>query len=302
MGILVVGSVALDSVRTPSGYAEEILGGSAVFFGIAASYFTDVSVIAVVGDDFPERHMAFLQGKGIDTSGLHRQAGRTFRWKGEYSGDLNVAKTLDTQLNVFGEFKPRMTAEQRQGEYLFLGNIDPDLQRSVLEQMQKPRIVACDTMNYWIDNKRESVLNVLALVDIVLVNDAEARHLAGEQNLFRAARRILSWGPRHVVVKRGEYGAVLMGPKSIFEVPAYPVEDVVDPTGAGDSFAGGFMGYLAAKGSADDADLRQALVFGSVMASFNVTDFGTSRLGALTFTEVEGRFREFKRLTEFQDV
>jgi sugar/nucleoside kinase (ribokinase family) len=302
MGILVVGSVALDSVRTPSGYAEEILGGSAVFFSIAASYFTDVSVVAVVGDDFPERHVAFLQGKGIDTSGLHRQAGRTFRWKGEYSGDLNAAKTLDTQLNVFGEFNPRLTAEQRQSEYLFLGNIDPDLQQGVLEQMQKPRVVACDTMNYWIDSKRQSLQKVLALADIVLVNDAEARHLAGEQNLFRAARKILSWGPRHIVVKRGEYGAVLVGPRMVFEAPAYPLEDVIDPTGAGDSFAGGFMGYLAAKGSADDAELRQALVFGSVMASFNVTDFGTKRLGTLTFPEVEGRFREFKRLTEFQDV
>jgi len=302
MGILVVGSVALDSIRTPSGYAEEILGGSATYFSIAASYFTDVSVVAVVGDDFPEEHVTFLQGKAIDTSGLWRQAGRTFRWKGEYAGDLNTARTLETQLNVFGDFNPRMTAEQRRRECLFLGNIDPDLQRGVLEQMQRPRIVACDTMNYWIDSKRESLQRTLSLVDIVLVNDAEARHLAGEENLFTAARKILSWGPRVIVVKRGEHGAVMVGPKMIFAVPAYPLENVVDPTGAGDSFAGGFMGYLAAKGSSDDPALRQALVFGSVMASFNVMEFGPRRLGALTFPEIEGRFHEFKRLTEFNDI
>jgi sugar/nucleoside kinase (ribokinase family) len=302
MGILVVGSVALDSVRTPAGYAEEILGGTAVYSGVAASYFTDVSIVAVVGDDFPEEHVTFLQRKGIDTSGLWRQPGRTFRWKGEYAGDLNTARTLDTQLNVFGGFNPRISSAQSRRGHLFLGNIDPDLQRSVLEQMQRPKVVACDTMNYWIDSKPESLRRTLSLVDIVLINDAEARHLAGEQNLFTAARKVLSWGPRTIVVKRGEYGAVMIGPKTIFEVPAYPLENVVDPTGAGDSFAGGFMGYLAAKGASDDAALRQALVFGSVMASFNVTEFGPRRLGALTFPEIMGRFREFKQLTEFSDV
>ncbi len=302
MGILVVGSVALDSVRTPAGYAEEVLGGTAVYASVAASYFTDVSVVAVVGDDFPEGHVAFLQRKGIDTSGLWRQPGRTFRWKGEYTGDLNVARTLDTQLNVFQDFNPRLSAEHRRSRYLFLGNIDPDLQRGVLEQMERPKIVACDTMNYWIDNKLESLKRTLSLVDIVLINDAETRHLAGEQNLFAAARRILSWGPNVIVVKRGEYGAVMIGPKTVFMVPAYPLEEVVDPTGAGDSFAGGFMGYLAAKGNADDAALRQALVFGSVMGSFNVTEFGPRRLGSLTFPEILGRFREFGQMTDFGDV
>jgi sugar/nucleoside kinase (ribokinase family) len=302
MGILVVGSVALDSIQTPSGHAEEILGGSATHFSIAASYFTDVSMVAVVGDDFPQEHVAFLQRKGIDTSGLWRQAGRTFRWKGEYTGDLNTAKTLDTQLNVFAEFNPRMTAAQRRSECLFLANIDPDLQRGVLEQMQKPRIVACDTMNYWIDSKLESLKRTVSLVDIVLINDAEVRHLAGEQNVFTAARRILAWGPRIIVVKRGEHGSAMIGPKMIFEVPAYPLESVVDPTGAGDSFAGGFMGYLAAKGTSDDAALRQALVFGSVMGSFSVMEFGSRRLGALTFPEIMERFHELKQLTEFNDV
>lgn len=302
MGILVVGSVALDSIRTPSGDAREILGGSATYFSIAASYFTYVSVVAVVGEDFPEEHVAFLKRKGIDTAGLWRQTGKTFRWAGEYTGDLNTARTLDTQLNVFADFDPKISAEQRRSECLFLGNIDPDLQRSVLEQMQKPRIVACDTMNYWIDNKRESLRRTLSLVDIVLVNDAEVRHLAGKANLFAAAREVLSWGPRVIVVKRGEHGAVMVGPRTMFGIPAYPLEEVVDPTGAGDSFAGGFMGYLATKRSTDDAALRQALVFGSAMASFNVTEFGPRRLGSLTFPEIEARFREFKRLTEFKEI
>ena len=302
MGILIVGSVALDSIQTPSGQVEEILGGTATYASVAASYFTEVSIVGVVGDDFPQEHVAFLQRKGIDTSGLWRQAGRTFRWKGEYTGDLNTARTIDTQLNVFADFNPRMTAAHLRSEFLFLGNIDPDLQRGVLEQMHRPRVVACDTMNYWIDSKLESLRRTLSLVDIVLINDGEVRQLAGEQNLFSAARKILSWGPRIIVVKRGEHGAAMIGPKMIFEVPAYPLENPVDPTGAGDSFAGGFMGYLAAKRASDDAMLRQAVVFGSVMASFNVTEFGPRRLGTLTFPEIVGRFHEFKQLTEFNDV
>lgn len=302
MGILVVGSVALDSVRTPSGYAEEILGGSAVFFSIAASYFTDVSVVAVVGDDFPERHVAFLQGKGIDTSGLHRQAGRTFRWKGEYSGDLNAAKTLDTQLNVFGEFNPRLTAEQRQSEYLFLGNIDPDLQRAVLDQVRAPRFVACDTMNFWIDSKRESLLRTLKRVDLLFVNDAEARQLAEEHNVVKAARRILSFGPRAVVVKRGEYGALFFSGDEVFAASAYPLPDVFDPTGAGDSFAGGFMGYLARCRREDPPTLRRAIVLGSVLASFAVEQFSLERLRVLGPAEIRARFAEAKQLSHFDDL
>ena len=299
MGILAVGSVALDTIRTPSGYAEEVLGGSATYFSLAACYFTDVSIVAVVGDDFPEKHLAFLQRKGIDTSGLHRVKGKTFRWSGEYTGDMNCAMTLDTQLNVFAEFSPHIRPEHRRKELLFLGNIDPDLQRTVLEQMEHPNLVACDTMNYWINNTREALRKMLSLVDLVIINDAEARQLADERNLYRAARTILAWGPKTLVVKRGEHGAVMVRPRSVFCIPAYPLEEVVDPTGAGDSFAGGLMGYLSASGKTDEPTLRRSLVFGSVMASFNVAEFGPRRLGELTFTEIESRYREFEKLAEF---
>ena len=299
MSILVVGSVALDSVRTPSGYRQEILGGSATYFSIAARYFCPVTIVAVVGKDFPEEHMSFLVQKGIDISGLRRKEGLTFRWRGEYGADFNTAKTLETQLNVFADFRPVMISEHRKIEFLFLGNIDPQLQRSVLEQMERPRVVACDTMNYWIENKRDSLKQTLALVDILLINDAETRQLAQEPNLIKAARRVLSWGPRTVVVKRGEYGAQMVTPSSVFAVPAFPVEQVVDPTGAGDSFAGGFMGYIASAGAFDESALRKAIVFGSVMASFNVSEFGLGRLSGLTYSEIESRYNDFRKLTCF---
>ncbi|MDM7997582.1 MAG: PfkB family carbohydrate kinase [Acidobacteriota bacterium] len=302
MGILVVGSVVLDSVKTPFGRRDEILGGSATYFSIAASYFTDVSMVAVVGEDFPEEHIAYLRSKGIDTSGLERKEGKTFRWKGEYGADLNTCTTLDTQLNVFADFAPRLHRTHGVTEYLFLGNIDPALQRTVLEQVQKPKLIACDTMNYWIENTRESLLKTLAKIDLLIINDSEARQLSGESNIIAAARKILGLGPRILVVKRGEYGALMFNSKSIFSVPALPMEEVLDPTGAGDSFAGGLMGYLAASGASDDAAMRKAVVFGSVMASFNVMDFGPKRLGALTFTEIEARYREFYRLARFEDI
>jgi sugar/nucleoside kinase (ribokinase family) len=302
MPILVVGSVALDSVKTPFGREEEILGGSATYFSIAASYFTQVSVVAVVGEDFPEAHVQLLQKKGIDTSGLQRQPGRTFRWKGEYGFDLNTARTLETQLNVFADFSPNMRAEHRNIDFLFLGNIDPALQRAVLEQMKRPKLVACDTMNYWIRETPESLRKTLALVDVLVINDAETRQLADEPNLIRAARRILGWGPGTLVIKRGEYGALMVNEKNIFGVPAFPLEDVIDPTGAGDSFAGGFMGYIAATGKCDEPALRKAIVFGCVMASFNVSEFGPRRLADLTYTEIEERFREFRNLTRFEDI
>jgi sugar/nucleoside kinase (ribokinase family) len=302
MGVLAVGSVALDSVKTPFGREEEILGGSATYFSIAASYFTDVSIVAVVGEDFPAHHVASFQKLGIDTSGLERKPGKTFRWKGEYEFDLNTARTLDTQLNVFSDFSPKLLAAQRTMDHLFLGNIDPDLQRNVLEQMERPRVIACDTMNYWIGKKPDSLRRTLAQVDILLVNDAETRQLAGEANLVRAARIILGWGPKIIVIKRGEYGALMIDGKSAFGAPAFPLEEVVDPTGAGDSFAGGFVGYLAARQSSDPAALRKAVVFGSVMASFNVSEFGPRRLAALTYAEIEARFREFRALTHFEDL
>ena len=302
MGILAVGSVALDSVKTPFGIQDEVLGGSAVYFSIAASYFAQTSVVAVVGEDFPPQHIAALQKLGIDTSGLETRPGKTFRWKGEYGFDLNTAKTLDTQLNVFADFSPRLRAEQRKEEFLFLGNIDPDLQRYVMDQVERPTAIACDTMNYWIENKPDSLRKTLARVDILLINDAETRQLAREANLLRAARVILEWGPKTLIIKRGEYGALMIDKKAAFGAPAYPLEEVVDPTGAGDSFAGGFVGYLSATRSCDPVAMRKAVVFGTVMASFNVSEFGPRRLAALTYSEIEARFREFRELTYFEDL
>ena len=301
MSVLVVGSVALDSVITPFGARDEILGGSATYSCIAASYFTDVSMVAVIGDDFPKSHTEFLRTKGIETSGLKRMPGKTFRWKGRYEDDLNSRTTLDTQLNVFADFDPELSPLHRRCPYLFLGNIDPDLQYSVLQQMDRPKFVACDTMNIWIDNKRDSLLKVLGEIDLLVINDEEAEMLAGTANVFRAAKKIMAMGPERLVIKRGEYGAILFGPRTVFSVPAFPVEDVFDPTGAGDSFAGGFMGYLANAASGDEISLRKAIVYGSVMASFNVVDFGAGRLGELTFTEIENRYREFCKVTLFED-
>jgi sugar/nucleoside kinase (ribokinase family) len=302
MGILVVGSVAFDSIKTPFGCQQDVLGGSATYFSVAASYFAPVSMVAVVGEDFPREHLSFLQRKGIDVSGLQRREGRTFRWKGEYGIDMNTAKTLETQLNVFADFSPQMFEEHKSLDFVFLGNIDPDLQRGVLEQMKRPRLVACDTMNYWIEQKREALRKTLALVDILVINDGETRQLAGEVNLIRAARCILEWGPKTLVIKRGEHGALMVQPRAVFTAPAYPVENVVDPTGAGDSFAGGFMGYLAATGSTGESALRQAVVFGSVMASFDVVQFGPAGLAALTYPEIEARFRDFVQMTRFEDI
>jgi sugar/nucleoside kinase (ribokinase family) len=302
MGILVVGSVALDSIKTPFGQKDEILGGAASYFSVAASYFADVSMIAVVGEDFPEEHISFFRRKGIDTSGLQRKKGRTFRWKGEYASDMNSRTTLDTQLNVFADFSPELLTTHRSQDYLFLGNIDPELQLSVLEQMKQPRLVACDTMNYWIESKKEALLRTLSKTDLLIINDSEARQLADESNLIRAAQRIRSFGPKMLVIKRGEYGAILFGHNLIFSVPAFPLEDVLDPTGAGDSFAGGMLGYLAAVGSCDDAALRKAVAFGTVMASLSVMNFGPQQLGDLTFPEIQARYREFRKITVIEDI
>ncbi len=246
--LLVVGSVALDSVETPFGKVQEALGGSATYFSYSASFFTRVRLVAVVGQDFPETHLRLLEDRGVDIGGLQVASGRTFRWTGEYGYDLNEAKTLDTQLNVFAEFRPELDEDRGRVPYLFLANIDPELQLEVLHQMkERPRLVALDTMNFWIQGKRDALRRVLAEVDVVTVNDGEARRLASEPNLIRAARAISAMGPRTVIVKRGEYGALLMTDGALFFVPAYPLESVYDPTGAGDTFAGGFMGYLAAR-------------------------------------------------------
>jgi sugar/nucleoside kinase (ribokinase family) len=308
MGIVVVGSVALDSVITPFGSRDDVLGGAATYFSIAASYFAKVSMVAVIGDDFPEEHVSFLQKKGIDLTGLQREKGNTFRWKGEYGSDLNSRTTLDTQLNVFADFSPQIPEAYKNQEYLFLGNIDPDLQRSVLEQMKRPKFVGCDTMNFWIESKRESLLKTLSMVDLLVINDEETKQLAEESNLFKAAKKILSWGPKILIIKRGEYGATMIGAgigvESIFITPAFPLEQVLDPTGAGDTFAGGLMGYIASVDAlpTDESALRKAVIFGSVMASFNVTDFGPEALVKLTKPEIEARYAEFRKLSFFDDL
>ena len=301
MGILVVGSVALDSIKTPFEARDDILGGSATYFSIAASYFTDVGMVAVIGEDFPEAYIDFFREKGIETTGLQRKPGKTFRWKGEYKADMNTRTTLDTQLNVFADFSPELSPGYRKRRYLFLGNIDPDLQYSVLEQMDNPEFVACDTMNIWIENKRQSLLKTLKRIDLLVINDEEAWMLAGCSNILQAAKKILAMGPKRLVIKRGEYGAVLFGPRTVFSVPSFPVENVVDPTGAGDSFAGGLVGYLSNIAMEDEISMRKAVVYGSIMASFNISDFGARRLGELTFTEIEKRYREFCKITLFED-
>jgi sugar/nucleoside kinase (ribokinase family) len=302
MPLLVVGSVALDSLETPFGHREEILGGSASYFSTCASFFGPTRVVAVVGEDFPGEHVDFLASRGVDLAGLSRRPGRTFRWKGRYEFDLNTAHTLDTQLNVFADFRPELPEAYRDSEYVFLGNIDPDLQRAVLDQVHAPRFVACDTMNYWIESKRESLLRTLRRVDMLFVNDAEARQLAGEHNVVKAARRILGFGPRAVVVKRGEYGAVYFSGGEVFAASAYPVPDVFDPTGAGDSFAGGFMGYLARCRREEPMVMRRAIVLGSVLASFAVEQFSLDRLRTLTAAEIRARYAEARQLSHFDDL
>ncbi len=299
MSLLVVGSVAFDSVRTPHGHAESILGGAATYFAVAASWLTPVRVVAVVGEDFSEQHLSVFASRGIDTTGLERAAGKTFRWQGEYVGDMNEARTLDTQLNVFERFAPKIPASYLPSEYVFLGNIDPVLQLHVRAQLPHTRLVALDTMNYWIRGKLEALKKTLAAVDVLLVNEGEARMLSGEWNLTKAAAAIQKMGPRSVVVKRGEHGVSLFTAGSIFSAPGYPLDQVQDPTGAGDTFAGGFMGHLARTGDLSEPNLRRAVVYGSVLASFAVEEFGLSRLLRLTPQEIEARFREFKTLTHF---
>ena len=294
--LAVVGSVALDSVTTPFGKVREVLGGSATYFSYAASFFTTVRLVATVGDDFPEEHLRLLKERGVDVTGLQTSRGRTFRWVGEYGFDLNEARTIDTQLNVFADFKPLLPSSLKKTPFLFLANIAPELQLDVLRQMERPQLTALDTMNFWIQGRREALLRVLAEVDVLLVNDGEARQLVKEPNLIKAAREILKLGPRTVVVKRGEYGAVMVSSDQLFFVPAYPLESVFDPTGAGDAFAGGFMGYIAAQGVVDQTTVRRAIVYGSVMASFTVEDFSLNRLARLSTAEVERRYAGFQEL------
>lgn len=302
MSLLVVGTVALDSVKTPFGTAEEILGGSATYFSTAASYFTKVRLVAVIGRDFPKEHIDFLKSRDIDLSGLQTLEGKTFRWRGEYGFQLNEAHTLETHLNVLESFKADLPTAYQDSQMIFLGNIDPVLQQQVVRQVKKPKLVACDTMNFWIEGKQEELKQTIKMVDIVIINDGEARELAREVNLVKAARKILSYGPKTLIIKRGEYGILMFNEKTFFAAPAYPLEDVFDPTGAGDSFAGGFMGYLTQTGDMSEAGVRQAVIFGSVMASFNVEAFSLDRLRRLTRQEIDSRYREFIRLTTFEDL
>jgi sugar/nucleoside kinase (ribokinase family) len=303
MSLLVVGSVAFDAVETPFGKCEKMLGGSASHFSISASYYTDVQIVGVVGGDFSADEQKVFDAHGVDTTDLERiPDGKTFRWFGRYDYDLNVAHTLDTHLNVFADFKPKLSEKSKSARLVFLGNIQPDLQREVREQIPNAELVALDTMNLWIENTRESLLQTIRGVDVVIINDAEARQLTEIPNLMKAARTILSWGPKALIVKRGEYGAALFTRDSYFAIPAYPLESVFDPTGAGDTFAGGFMGYLSSQSKLDEAAMRRAMIFGSVMASFNVEEFGTARIQRLTQDEINKRFRAFKQMTHFEEI
>jgi sugar/nucleoside kinase (ribokinase family) len=306
MSILCVGSVALDSLRTPAGQRDDALGGSATYFSVSASFFTHVDLVAVVGEDFPKGHIDFLASRSIGLEGLEQQPGRTFRWKGEYGWDLNEAHTLSTELNVFESFSPKVPKGLARPDWLFLGNIDPDLQLSVLDQVERPKLVAADTMNYWISGKPDELARLLGRIDLLFINDGEARQLAGEASIVKAALAIQRMGAGTVCIKRGEYGALLFLPSTkdgghvrerVFAVPAVPLEDVVDPTGAGDAFAGGFVGTLARIGNINPSSLRMAAITGTVLASFTVEDFGLERLLTLRREEINGRLEEFRALT-----
>lgn len=297
MSLLVVGSVALDSVYTPFGETADALGGSAVYFSVAASRLHPVQVVGVVGDDYPMQELTRLAPLGIDWGGVERAPGESFRWKGKYSYDLQSRETLETRLGVFADFRPRLPAGAEAAEYIFLGNIDPELQLGVLEQVKAPKLVACDTMNYWIQSKREALLALLARVDLLMVNDAEAREFSGDWNIHRAGRWLLKQGPSRVVIKQGEYGALLIEDGQTFAVPAYPLEDVFDPTGAGDAFAGGFMGYMAQRGATSTDAMRRAMVYGSTMGSFAVSGFTVKGFDGVTAADVAERVERFVALT-----
>ena len=301
MSLLVVGSVAFDAIESPYGKVDRIIGGAATYFAVAASFFSHVNLVGVVGDDFSEKDAALFKGRKIDTLGLERTPGKCFFWAGKYSENLNERVTLVTDLNVFADFNPKLPEKFRTSSHVFLANIAPDLQRSVLKQVKgKPKLVALDTMNYWIERTPAELRETLKHVDILMINDSETRQLSSEHNLLRAARHIFKLGPSTLVVKRGEYGAMMVDKNGVFCVPAFPLEEPHDPTGAGDSFAGGFMGYLAGAGKANDATLRRAMVFGSVLGSFAVEEFGPERLRKLKRSEINARARHFAKLTQFK--
>jgi len=306
MSITVVGSIAYDAVRTPFGERERMLGGAAVHFALAASFFDEVRMVGPVGDDFGEAELAVLTRRGIDVSDVEQVSGKTFFWRGEYGWDLNSRETLATELGVFEGFAPKLSPRSRDSDVLFLANIQPDLQREVRQQLPEARFTALDSMNLWIDIARDSLVSAIAAVDCLILNDSELRQLTGKPNVLAAARDILAWepGPRAVVAKQGEYGATLITPQDFFSLPAFPLEAVVDPTGAGDSFAGGFAGFVAAhlEEGVDDELLRQAMAYGTALASFNVQEFGTERVERLPGEEISERVRELARITRFEPV
>jgi len=299
MSVLVVGTVAFDSIETPSGSAERILGGSASYFALAASFFTPVRIVGVIGDDFPDDYLELFKRRNIDVEGIKREKGDTFHWRGRYHEDINVRDTLELHLNVLSGFVPRLPERYRDAEYVFLGNIDPLMQIEVLDQIRRMKLVVCDTMDHWIRESARALQKVLQRVETLVINDSEARLLSGENNIVRAARAILKMGPKVVLIKRGEYGVLQFSDSQVFATPAYPLEEVFDPTGAGDSFAGGFLGQLARSGDDSQRGLRRAIVYGSVVASFTVEDFGVKRLTTASLPDIEERFERFVKLTDF---
>jgi sugar/nucleoside kinase (ribokinase family) len=301
MSVLVVGSVALDSVETPFGKAEDVLGGSATFFAASASHLTSVQVVGVVGNDYPIDKLQPLVERNVDLSGLEQSDGPSFRWRGRYRHDLNSAETLETHLGVFSHFEPKIPERFASPDFLFLANIDPRLQLSVLKQVKRPKLVACDTMNFWIESRRPDLLDLLQHVDLITLNDGEARQLTEHTNLIAAAKWIMGKGPKHVIIKKGEHGAFLFTGNRIFFAPAFPLETVFDPTGAGDSFAGGFIGYLARTGDLSEANMRRAVVYGSAMGSFAVEMFSVDRLLSVTKPEIDQRVQEFRQLVAFEE-
>ena len=303
MSVLVVGSVALDTIETPFGSVTDAVGGSATYISAAASYFVSpIRLVGVVGGDFPRKGMAFLEHRNIDLEGLEIIAeGKTFRWSGRYHYDLNMRDTLSTDLNVFEHFDPKIPERHRKIRTVCLGNIDPVLQRKVLQQMENPRIVVCDTMNYWINGKRDELLKTLKMINVLILNDSEARLLSGEPNLIKSAKVIRSMGPTVVIIKKGEHGALLLTDSVAFSAPAYPMENIFDPTGAGDSFAGGFIGWLARTEDMSEENLKRAVIYGSALASFCVEKFGVEGLADLTYLRIQDRFREFRELSRFDE-
>jgi sugar/nucleoside kinase (ribokinase family) len=299
MSVVVVGTVAFDSIETPFGSAQRILGGSASYFALGASFFTPVRIVGVVGQDFPDEYIELFTRRGIDLQGLSKQPGATFHWRGRYHEDINVRDTLELHLNVLSGFVPQLPDAYRDAECLFLGNIDPVMQLEVLNQVRRVKLVACDTMDHWIRESGEELRKVLGRIETLVINDSEAKLLSGYNNIVRAARAIMKMGPKAVLIKRGEYGVLQFSDSAIFATPAYPLEEVFDPTGAGDSFAGGFLGQLARSGDHSQRGIRRAIVYGSVVASFTVEDFGVKRLTDVSLEEIENRYNEFVRLTEF---